>query len=213
MKLIFDNKKVFDYSKPIDLISDILLKGVDKDSIILDSFAGSGTTAHAVLNLNKRDGGNRQFILIEMEDYAETITAERVRRVIHGYGEGKNAVEGTGGSFTYYELGEQLMIDGNLNPHLPIEEIHAYIWYCETHTQYTKPDTLHTYCLGRHNDTDYYFYYEADRPTTLNMEFLATIHQPAEQYIIYADNCVLPADFMATHHIVFKKIPRDIKTF
>jgi adenine-specific DNA-methyltransferase len=57
----------------------------DKDSIILDSFAGSGTTAHAVLDANKRDCGNRRFILVEMEDYADRLTAERVRRVIKGY--------------------------------------------------------------------------------------------------------------------------------
>lgn len=71
-------------------------------------FAGSGTTAHAVLNMNKADGGKRKFILIELMDYAEDITAERVRRVIDGYGEGKNAVSGTGGGFGYYELGERL---------------------------------------------------------------------------------------------------------
>lgn len=56
----------------------------DKDAIILDSFAGSGTTAQVVLELNKEDGGNRKFILVECEDYADNITAEHVRRVIKG---------------------------------------------------------------------------------------------------------------------------------
>lgn len=56
-----------------------------KNSIVLDSFAGSGTTAHAVLEANKRDGGNRRFILVESEDYADRLTAERVRRVVNGY--------------------------------------------------------------------------------------------------------------------------------
>ena len=77
----------------------------DKSSIILDSFAGSGSTAHAVLNYNKQDDGNRKFILVEMEDYAETITAERVRRVIKGYGNDMNTVDGVGGDFAYYEMG------------------------------------------------------------------------------------------------------------
>ena len=81
----------FEYSKPSSLIERILQLATDKNSIVLDSFAGSGTTAHAVINLNKQDGGNRKFILIEMEDYAENITAERVRRV--------------GGDFSFYELG------------------------------------------------------------------------------------------------------------
>ncbi len=71
--------------KPVRLIGRVLEVATDKDSLILDSFAGSGTTAHAVLEANKRDGGNRQFILVEMEDYADRLTAERVRRVIKGY--------------------------------------------------------------------------------------------------------------------------------
>ena len=88
----------------------------------------SGTTAHAVLNLNKLDGGDCKFILVEMMDYAETITAERVRRVIDGYGTGEKTVKGTGGSFSYYELGKPLFIDdknlnedvGELDEHFPL---------------------------------------------------------------------------------------------
>jgi len=83
LKKLFPNEKSpFDTPKPPRLIEHILKIATNKDSIILDSFAGSGTTAHAVLNLNAEDGGNRQFILVEMEDYAESITAERVKRVI-----------------------------------------------------------------------------------------------------------------------------------
>ena len=75
----------FQFPKPLGLIEDVLSIAADADAIILDSFAGSGTTAHAVLQANKRDGGNRRFILVEMEDYADRLTAERVRRVINGY--------------------------------------------------------------------------------------------------------------------------------
>ena len=76
----------FNTPKPVRLISKILAIATKEDSIVLDSFSGSGTTAHAVLEANKRDGGNRRFILVEMEDYADRLTAERVRRVINGYG-------------------------------------------------------------------------------------------------------------------------------
>lgn len=76
---------LFATPKPVQVIQKVLDLATDKDSIILDSFAGSGTTAHAVLEANKRDGGNRRFILVEMEDYADKLTAERVRRVINGY--------------------------------------------------------------------------------------------------------------------------------
>ena len=76
---------VFQFPKPLGILEDVLAIGTDEDSLILDSFAGSGTTAHAVLKANRRDGGNRRFILVEMEDYADRLTAERVRRVINGY--------------------------------------------------------------------------------------------------------------------------------
>src|ERR1039458_7960974 len=75
----------FETPKPVRLIERILQIGAQQDSLILDSYAGSGTTAHAVLALNKKDGGNRKFILVETEDYADKLTAERVRRVIEGY--------------------------------------------------------------------------------------------------------------------------------
>ncbi|MCB1194422.1 MAG: site-specific DNA-methyltransferase, partial [Leptospiraceae bacterium] len=112
---IFSGEKVFDQPKPPSLIEFFLSiqRKVDtNDSIVLDSFAGSGTTAHAVLNLNKQDGGNRKFILIEMEEYAERITSERVKKVISGFSE----TEGTGGSFDFYKLGQPLFNkDKNLN--------------------------------------------------------------------------------------------------
>lgn len=202
----------FDTVKPSGLIEELLSHIEGYDVIVLDSFAGSGTTAHAVLNLNKQDGGNRKFILVEMEDYAENITAERVRRVINGYGDGKNAVEGTGGSFSFYELGEPVFnADGYLNENIGTEKLREYIWYSETRTPYATTDNAHPYFMGNHNGTAYYFYYEKNRITTLDRAFLNTITSKAEQYVVYADNCLLTPEFMNLNHIVFKKIPRDIK--
>jgi adenine-specific DNA-methyltransferase len=130
LKSIFEgDKSPFETPKPVRLIEKILQISTNSNDIILDSFAGSGTTAQAVLNLNKADGGNRKFILVEMEDYAETITAERVKRVINGYGN----VAGTGGDFNYYELGESLFDeDRNINENLPVTTLRDYIWYVET---------------------------------------------------------------------------------
>jgi len=76
---------LFQFPKPLGLIADCIALASSEQSLILDSFAGSGTTAQAVLEANKRDGGNRRFILVEMEDYADKLTAERVRRVVKGY--------------------------------------------------------------------------------------------------------------------------------
>lgn len=216
LELIFNQKKVFDFPKPHSLIEYLINFICDKNSLILDSFAGSGTTAHAVLNLNKRDGGHRCFILVEMCDYAETITAERVRRVIDGYGEGNKAVEGTGGSFSYYELGETIYDpqSGLLNDNANIEHIRRYIWYSETTTPYQLPTTAqHPYLLGQKDNTRYYFYYRRGEETVLDRTFLSTftLADKAEQYIIYADCCRLSQDFLLAHHITFKQIPRDIK--
>ncbi len=117
VKEIFDNTRTFDYPKSPHFLADLIsIAGVGPDDIVLDSFAGSGTTAHAVLALNREDGGNRKFILIECEDYADTITAERVHRVINGVPNARDASlrEGLGGSFTYGTLGEPMEIEGML---------------------------------------------------------------------------------------------------
>ena len=104
----------------------------DKDSIILDSFAGSGTTAHAVLALNKQDGGSRRFILVECEEYVDSITAERVRRVVKGVPKAKDPAlkAGLGGTFSYFKLGEPMrqesLLDGT---HLPeYEALASYVF-------------------------------------------------------------------------------------
>lgn len=207
---IFGGKTTFDTPKPTRLLQFILTIATNKDSIILDSFAGSGTTAHAVLNMNKADGGNRKFICIEMMDYADTITAERVKRVINGYGEGKKAVDGTGGSFSYYELGEPLLVDDKLNNAVSTEKIREYIYYMETKQALPEAAAEEPMLLGVHHGAAYYFNYEKDASTTLNAAFLKSIKTQAEAYVIYADTCVLSENKLQQFHITFKKIPRDI---
>lgn len=259
-----------------------LISLVDKsDALVLDSFAGSGTTAQAVLNLNKQDGGERRFILVELGDYADMVTAERVRRTIHGFkdtrteehvlfeekltlsalrkGEsllaeatqvfeqaqgsytkvlrprivtkvtGKSGssfvqvvarqeheedVSGTGGSFSYYELGSPLLIDGDLNPEVPLERVREYIWFTETGQAYESGSAdIHPDFLGRSvTGVAYFFAFDAEAPTALNREYLASIPAEcaAESYVIYADTCVLSDQELAAHSITFKKIPRDI---
>lgn len=207
---IFGGKTTFDTPKPTRLLQFILTIATNKDSIILDSFAGSGTTAHAVLNMNKADGGNRKFICIEMMDYADTITAERVKRVINGYGEGKKAVDGTGGNFSYYELGEPLLVDDKLNNAVSTEKIREYIYYMETKQALPEASAEEPMLLGVYHGVAYYFNYEKDASTTLNAAFLKSIKTQAEAYVIYADTCVLSENKLQQFHITFKKIPRDI---
>jgi adenine-specific DNA-methyltransferase len=213
-------KAIFDYPKPSSLV-EFFVKFMDnKNGIVLDSFAGTGTTGHAVLNLNKKDKGNRNFILIQIDEtnkkgeftnIAETITAERVKRVIKGY----NTTEGTGGSFNFYELGEPLFKDdGNLNEVVGVGKIRNYIFYTETKKPLEASEHKdNKHFLSKHHDTAYYFNYEADRVTILNHAFLSTIKTKAEQYLIYADKCLLTKEYMSKRKIIFKKIPRDITKF
>ena len=229
----------FDTVKPVELLEYLIGLSTDKDSVVLDSFAGSGTTAHAVLKMNKEDGGNRKFILVELMDYAETVTAERVKRVISGYGEGEKAVEGTGGGFGYYELGEPLMIGENLNEDLPVEKIREYVWYMETrgagnvanvemlpmanansqlgngnigigNTGNIGNIKNDPYLLGIADGTAYYFCYEKGKAVKLNRALLRKLKTKAERYVIYADICLLDDSELAKYNITFKKIPRDV---
>ena len=211
IKAIFGGEATFDTPKPSRLIEFVLKIASSEDALILDSFAGSGTTAHAVLNMNKADGGHRKFILVEMGDYADTTTAERVKRVINGYGKDKNAVGGTGGNFSYYELGERLLLpDGNLNESVGIDKIRDYIWYTETKKPAVSQQNGNPYFLGENNHTAYYFYYEPDQICVLDYAFLSTIPEKAENYLIYADRCALSESDLLRFGITFKKIPRDI---
>lgn len=210
LKTIFHGMAVFDTPKPPRLIERILQIVGDNDAIILDSFAGSGTTAHSVLNLNKVDGGNRKFILIEMMDYAESITAERVKRVISGYGEGSKAVEGTKGNFSYYELGDTLMDGDKLNETIGIDKIREYVYFTETKQRLEPTREDEPYYMGTHIGSAYYFYYDSDKVTTLSREFLHSIKTKADAYVIYADMCILSESELERFNITFKKVPRDI---
>lgn len=132
------------------------------------------------------------------------------REGINGYGEGKNAVAGTGGNFSFYDLGEPLLVGDCLNEAVAPEKIREYIWFMETKQPYAPPIGDNPYYLGKHNSTGYYFYYEPQRVTVLDYAFLSTITEKADGTVIYADRCSISEDKLAKMGITFKKIPRDI---
>ena len=214
------SKSDFPNPKPVGTIARILKLANNKDALILDSFAGSGTTAHAVLKINSQDNGKRRFILIETMDYAETITAERVRRVMRGYGEGNNAVAGLGGSFDYYTVGERLLLDdGMLNPAVSLPAIRDYVAWtegipigqCASHIPIaTEGNAMSPYWLGEANNLGLFFVWDENVATTLDLALLNQLVKQPGRYLIYADQCALSEDFMRRHGIVYKKIPRDI---
>ena len=131
-RIFYDNGKEFDNPKPTSVVERIVRLVADPDGIVLDAFAGSGTTAHAVLSLNAEDKGDRKFILVECEDYAENITAERINRVIKGVPKArdKKLQKGFGGSFAYCKIGastdEETLLANGLPPYEALAEYLAY---------------------------------------------------------------------------------------
>ena len=134
LKQIF-GEKVFDNPKPVQLLKDFISLSTEGDDIILDSFAGSGTTGHAVLEQNREDGGNRRFILVEVvPKIAREITSVRLERVSEGYTfERKGRLQhvfGTGGTFSYYHVGETFLE----KEEIPFSEMAQLLFFKETGT-------------------------------------------------------------------------------
>jgi adenine-specific DNA-methyltransferase len=126
----------FDTPKPTSLIQRLLRLATDTNSLILDSFAGSGTTGHAVLKQNAEDGGKRRFILVEMDaGIARNVTAERVRRVAQGYTSAKeNVVAGLGGGFQFCTLSPEPLFtpEGQIRPDVSFAQLAEFVWFIET---------------------------------------------------------------------------------
>ena len=191
---IFGEKK-FSFPKPSSLIQHLISIATltDKNAIILDAFAGSGTTAHAVLNLNKSDGGNRKFILIEEKEYCNTITAERVRRI--------------GGSFDFYRLGEKLLNEyGLINSAVTFEQLANFIWFSMTKTQLEEKNSP---LIGIYKGTAIYLLYR-EILTYFNFNELPTYEG---EKIIYGSACRVDEDFLKENKITFKQIPKDLKIY
>lgn len=209
LKKFFDNKAVFDYPKPTELIKRIIGLSTDENSLILDSFAGSGTTAQAVLELNKEDGGNRKFILIELEpEICKNITSQRVKKVIEGHGD----ISGIGGGFQYAVLDKKLFnSDGRLNETCTFEELASYIYFTETKTILDTKKISKT-LLGNYNNAEYHLIFNGIGKNNLDRKFLTSLDRQQNK-IIYADKCTLDDNILEKYNTVFKQIPYEVRVF
>lgn len=220
LKEIFSEIQLpFENPKSVALLKRIIQLSTNKNDIILDSFAGSGTTAHAVLDLNKEDGGNRKFILVEMErNIAKNITAERVKRVARGYSYKKNGgetvrVAGLGGGFEYVELGEPLFNkDGMINKAVSFEDMARYVYFTETRTNLEKKNIKGNY-LGEFGSSHYFLLFDGIEKNILDRKFLKELKGKDGHKIIYADKCLLDEEVLERHQIVFKQIPYQVKIY
>lgn len=224
-EVLHDIASVSDFAtpKPSLLIQRILQIASDKDSIILDSFAGSGTTGHAVLKQNAADGGSRRFILVEMEEkIAADITAERVRRVAGGYTDAKGkAVPGLGGGFQFCRLSAEPLFNefGDIRDDVTFAELADFVWFAETGTG--RQECLpHELCpmLGTHEGRAIVLLFNGilgdRRPQGGNILTKAVLDSLPEHdgpKTIYAAATRLGAAALQRENIVFKQTPYAIE--
>ncbi|QFY42678.1 site-specific DNA-methyltransferase [Candidatus Methylospira mobilis] len=222
-KSILHDSKKFDNPKPSQFIKQILAYVLGKDDLILDSFAGSGTTAHAVLDLNKEDGGNRKFILVEMEDYADPITAERVRRVIKGVPTAKDEKlkAGLGGSFTFCELGKEISIEKIITGEsLPdYGALAQYVFYTATGKSLEKQTTQRPdYFVGETDLYEVYLIYKPDiaflrcNDSALNDTKLQAIaaRNSKKEKLVFATAKYMGQKELSSQNITFCQLPYAI---
>jgi adenine-specific DNA-methyltransferase len=215
LKEIF-GKKLFDTPKPSALIRWLVSLHADENALVMDSFAGSGTTGHAVLQLNSEDGGNRHFILVEMDDnIARNVTAERVRRVSQGYTNAKGErVEGLGGGFQFCKLSEEPLFtpNGPVRSDVTFAQLAEFVWFVETGTGFTgKADSP---LIGIHEGCAVYLLYNGilkDRSVAGGNVLTGPVYESLSKFdgpkVIYAAACRLGAVRLAHEGIVFKQTP------
>jgi len=215
----------FPTPKPVRLIRRILDMASTRDSLILDSYAGSGTTGHAVLEANKADGGNRRFILIETDPaICRPVTVERMTNAVRGYTPHERGTEkpvpGLGGGFRYCTLDEPLFDEtGTIRPQVTFADLAAHVFFTETGEPIPKRTNGRTPLLGVCKGTAYYLLFNGilgdkrpDGGNVLTGKVLQRLPSHAGPKVVYGEGCRLSAARLKRENIVFKQVPYEIKT-
>ncbi len=214
----------FTQPKPIELIKFLVTLVKDKNAIILDSFAGSGTTGHTLLQLNNEDGGNRRFILVELEEeISRNVTARRLQLAIQGFSykdnKGRNqSVEGLGGGFQYCTLGPTLFdAGGRIRDEVSFDELARFVYFKETGTALPRRANGKTALLGVHNDTAIYLLYNgvlkdksANGGNALTRKVLVALPPHSGPKVIYGTRCLLGEQRLRRVSVSFRHIPTDL---
>jgi len=208
----------FSYPKPVRLISYLLTANCrDKDAIFIDSFAGSGTTGHAVLEMNAKDSGNRRFVLVEMDsDISKRVTAPRLTAAVSGIGH----TGGLSGGFRYCTLGEPLFdADGGINPSVTFTDLAAHVFFAETGQPIPKKAQDGNPFLGTFQSRAVYLLWSregasksgAHKTNILSGDALAALPSPGDSFsgerVVYADGCTVSRERLTRDSILFKQVP------
>lgn len=219
--LFSDFKILFEHPKPYKFISSLIEAFSDNDSIILDSFGGSGTTAHAVINQNAADGGTRRFITIEMSpSVVKNITAKRVTQVIAGYTNAKGEkVAGLGGGFRFCELGEPLFDEnGHIRETVKFGELARHVYFSETREPLPRERVPNTPLLGVCRGIAVYLLFNgilgdksSNGGNVLTRKTLAKLPPFAGPKVIYCAGCLIGAERLAEEGITVRQTPYEIR--
>ncbi|MBU2458347.1 MAG: site-specific DNA-methyltransferase, partial [Planctomycetes bacterium] len=220
-KILGENAdNVFDTPKPVRLIERIIQLSAGKDDVILDSFAGSGTTGHTVLKMNKQDGGHRRFILVEMEtEICQKITYDRLKSAVKGYTHNDTNVEGLGGGFRYCKLDKPLFDETEkIGETVKFADLAAHIFFTETGKPIPKRTNGASPFLGTANETGYYLLFNGilgdKTPTGGNVmtgKVLESLPKHNGQKVIFGEGCRLGNARLKREQIIFKQLPYEIK--
>jgi site-specific DNA-methyltransferase (adenine-specific)/adenine-specific DNA-methyltransferase len=216
-----DSQSVFITPKPLRLLKRILEIASEKDSLVLDSFAGSGTTGHAVMQLNKEDGGNRRFILVEMdENICRNVTADRLKKACNGYTKPNGErVEGLEGGFTYCEPGEPLFAaDGSIRKKVSFSDLARHVFFTETGEPLPSEITGKSPLIGASKGTAVYLLYNGilgDKTprggNVLTSEVLKVLLPNHGLRIVYGTACRVSPNRLKRERIIFRQIPYEIR--
>ena len=214
--------QIFSFPKPPRLVETLVEQvATEKDSIVLDSFAGSGTTGHAVLQLNKQDGGNRRFILVEMDsNICRNVTAERLRRVCQGYERPDGIkVEGLGGGVRFCRLGTACFDEyGRINAEVSFSDLARHIFFTETGEPISKQARDSNPLIGIYKGTAVYLLYngilkdkQPNGGNVLTQAALNILPKHDGPKVIYGTACRFSPVRLKRENIVFKQIPYEIR--
>lgn len=222
LKSIFSGA-TFATPKPTRLLERVLQIASSPGDLVLDSFAGSGTTGHAVLKLNQAAPQEtpRKFILVEMEPkIAREVTAERVRRVAQGYVNAKGEkVEALGGGFRFCELGEPLFDDGGkIRESVRFGELARHVFFTETGEPLPRERVPNTPFLAECHGVGIYLLYNgilgdksASGGNVLTRGVLAQLPKFDGPKVIYCAGCLLGKDRLQAERILVRQTPYEIK--
>jgi len=213
--------KVFAFPKPVGLIKQLIEQVTEKDSLVLDSFAGSGTTAHAVMELNQFDGGHRRFILVEMDEaISRKVTAIRLQRVCLGYEtQTGKPVKGFGGTFRYCKLGDPLFDEhGQIRSTVKFADLARHVYFTETGEPLPRERVTKSPLVGVCRGVAIYLLFNGilgDDSTNggnvLTRAVLARLPTFEGQKVIYGAGCLLGIDRLRAERITFRQTPYEVK--